>query len=292
LEKTRGWFWKEEENKSKFNRKSITRTKPTFPGWNVLLRLIHETENTLYYKGTKFLGDRPEVSVQEARFHLQQRDRGLLAATFELGSRIAEVVRLERNMFTVEEDRIVVKGVPIVKHWKKVGEILEEWEGVDRPSDSSWHWSYKFDNWVRRRYKTEPVFVQRNVLELPKFEPLIPYLEKWLDAVEKGFLFPSSRSEGYLSEKRCYQILRSLGEKIGLKKYDENGNVINLHVAPHTVRSWRASQLASEYSWRNFRLKQFFGWVSDMEPSRYATLAPAELFDSMRADRINAHSVK
>ena len=281
--KTRGWYWK--VHREEYQRRSITEEKPSFVGWDKLLELVEEAAKTPYFKRSKFLGG---VSVEEMRDRLRRRDQALVAACFELGGRISEVLQLRREMFTVKPDRLVVEGMPIVKRYKKEREIVQLWEGEAEPSGpdaEKWHWSHKYDNWVRRRYVTKPVFAQRNVLEIPLFEPLVPYLVSWLDEID-DWLFPSYAKDkrGPMTSTRAYQILRRLGERVGLVKYD--GRLVNQHITPHWFRAQRASQLASEYGWRQFRLKQFFGWVTDKEPSRYATLAPADLFESMRPDRI------
>lgn len=45
----------------------------------------------------------------------RRRDRALAALTYLLGCRISEVLRLRKNQFTAEKDRVVIKGIELSK---------------------------------------------------------------------------------------------------------------------------------------------------------------------------------
>jgi len=97
------------------------------------------------------------------------RDKALIATAFETGGRIQEVLMLKKENFTVLEDRIVVKDMPVVKRYEKVGERIEKWNGEGEPEDTkTWHSSYKYDAWIKRRFITKPKMDRRNVLEIPR----------------------------------------------------------------------------------------------------------------------------
>lgn len=116
---------------------------------------------------------------------------------------------------------------------------------------------------------------RRNVLEIPLSEPLTVYMVEWLKEMD-DWLFPQYAKNGNppMTTTRAYQIVRDLGERIGLT--GEN------HICPHWFRSMRASQLASEYNWREWELMRFFSWKSDAMAQKYAKLSPTKLFETMQ----------
>ncbi len=268
----RGWYWK--VHGSEYARFKVGEL-PKFVGWPTLLSLIEECENTPYYEESVFLGLSP-FEREKLRQRLIMRDKALIAIAFETGGRIGEVLQLRKPMFTVLEDRIVIKDMPVIKRWEKIGEQIEVWQEKDPPQDTKrWHWSYKYDAWVRRKFVTKPKLDRRNVLEIPRFEPLTQYIVEWLDMVE-DWLFPAYGVKGNkpISPTRAYQIVTSIGSRIGLK------------ICNHWFRSQRASQLAEEYGWREFELKRFFSWKSDKEAVLYAKLSPTKLFEMMKPIKI------
>ena len=268
--KSRGWYWKVYGDQYK---RFKVGDLPKFCGWEVLLKLVKECENTPYYQ--EAVKTNYTAIAEVLRRKLIMRDQALIATAFETGGRISEVLALKKENFTVLNDRILVTDMPVVKRFRKVKEIVEVWQGEEAPEDKRWHWSHKYDNWVRVRWKTEPEMDRRNVLEIPRFEPLTPYIVKWLNLIPDGWLFTGySKRDKPMTDVRAYQIVRSVGERLGLK------------ICCHWFRSMRASQLAEEYGFREFELMKFFSWKSDAIARLYAKLAPAKLYEMMSPDRI------
>ena len=270
-----------------YERFSVERDVTEFCGWQTLLDLMKEAENTPYYsKPLKRLGldDDPEWR-EKMRRHLILRDQGLVAWSFECGGRINETLQLTKSMITVTLESVEVFKMPLLKRYDKVDEDVEVWEKEGKPPEYErklWHFSPKRDAWIKRKYITKSKFMTRSRIAFPKFEPLIPYALQWLDECEGEKLFT-------ISSVRAYQIVRDLGERFGLHKYDKNGNVINMHVTPHRFRSERACQLASEYSFREKESKEFFSWEEPKTIDRYTKLAPGAYLPLMRKDRIGIY---
>lgn len=263
---SRGWYWK--IHGDEYERFSVSEL-PQFCGWDTLTNLVHECDFSHYYQKCGLpitIGEKKRLQKR-----LINRDKALVAVSFESGGRILEVLSLRKSMFTVESDRIIIKDMPIVKRFKKVREVVDKWKGEGDPDpEFKYHFLPQFGGWVKRNYITKPLLDRRNVLEIPLSEQLTRYIIAWLDEVD-DYLFSSyaKNSNPPMSTTRAYQIVRNLGERLNLK------------ICPHWFRSMRASQLASEYDWREFELKQFFGWKSDQMASRYAKLASTDLFARM-----------
>ncbi|MBT0159099.1 phage integrase family protein [Candidatus Bathyarchaeota archaeon A05DMB-2] len=275
--KTRGWYW--QEHGDEYVRFKVG-DLPEFCGWKTLLRLVDECGDTEYYKENVFLRGKfaklPRWKVEELRLKLILRDKGLVATAFETGGRISEVLGLRKSMFTVKEDRIIIRDMPVVKRFKKEREVVAKWEGEGDPDPSlKYHFLPQFGGWVKRKYVTKPVLDRRNVLEIPIDEPLTIHMVNWMRRMD-DWLFPSYAKNGNkpMSTVRAYQIVRDLGERIGL------------HICPHWFRSMRASQLASEYGWREWELMRFFSWKSDAMAQRYAKLSPTKLFETMKVPSV------
>ena len=276
----RGWYWKVHGDEYK---RFKVGPLPQFCGWDVLLRLIEECDNTQYYLKGRLL-KLSDAEKEELRARLIKRDKALIATAFETGGRITEVLRLRKSMFTIESDRVIIKDMPVVKRWEKVREIIDRWQDEnDPPPELNFHFLPKFGGWVKRKFVTKPVLDRRNTLEIPRSEPLTPFMVGWVEEMN-DWIFPQYAKNGNppMTITRAYQIVRELGERIGLHKYSQNGEILNQHVCNHWFRSQRASQLASEYDFREFELKRFFGWKGDKEAILYAKLASTKLFDMMQ----------
>ncbi len=284
--KTRGWYWK--AHGDEYQRFRVEEL-PQFCGWDLLLSLVEECENIPYYETSRLIRLTEEERA-EVRRRLVMRDQALIATAFETGGRISEVLALRCGNFEVAEDRIIVRDMPVVKRWRKLREEVEVWRGEGDPEPGlRYHFLPKYGGWVRRRFMTEGIKDRRNVLEIPTFEPLTPYIIQWLKWFkEDDYLFPSYGKPGNppITPTRAYQIVRGLGERLGLQKWDEYGNLLNRHVCNHWFRSQRASQLASEYGFREWELRVWFSWKSEAMASRYARLAPADLFSRMSLGKI------
>lgn len=272
----RGWYWKVHGNE--YERFRVGEL-PKFCGWQSLLKLVAECENMEYFKRSH-LFKLSEAEKEALKRKLIKRDKALISTAFETGGRISEVLMLKKANFTVQADRFVVRDMPVVKRYEKVGERIEKWQGEGEPEDTkTWHWSHKYDGWIRRKFITKPKMDRRNVLEIPRFEPLTQYIVDWLEQL------PSNDSwlfTGYgkyenkpITSTRAYQIIRQIGLRAGV-----------MDICCHWFRSMRASQLAEEYGFREFELIRFFSWQSDRYARLYAKLAPEKLFEMMAPEKI------
>jgi integrase len=271
VRKRRGWYWK--AHGKEYERFKVGEL-PKFCGWDVLQRLIKECENTPYFRRSH-LFKLTEAEKEALRRKLIMRDKALIATAFETGGRISEVLALKPSNFEVKDDRIVVRDMPVVKRYEKVGERIQKWEGEKDPEDTNlWHWSHKYDAWIRRRFITKPKMDRRNVLEIPRFESLTQYIIQWLEELPRdaAWMFPGygKDSNGRITATRSYQIVTSVGRRCGIV------------LCNHWFRSMRASQLAEEYGWREYELVKFFSWQSDRYARLYSKLSPARLFETMK----------
>jgi integrase len=273
--KTRGWYWK--VHKGEYERFKVGEL-PKFCGWPTLLQLVKECENTRYFERSN-LFKLSEEEKQRLKSKLISRDKCLISTAFETGGRISEVLALKKSNFEVQKDRIVVRDMPVVKRYEKVGEKIVKWEGEGEPDTTKWHWSYKHDSWIRRRFITKPKMDRRNVLEIPRFEPLCQYIVDWLEQLPGNdfWVFPSySKNENtHITPTRSYQIVRNVGLRCGV-----------FDICNHWFRSMRASQLCEEYGWREYELLRFFSWQSDKYARLYAKLSSARLFETMRPELV------
>ena len=183
---------------------------------------------------------------------------------------------LQLQHFEVERDRIYVKKMPLVKRFTKIEEVLDIKD--EKPTgifNKLYHWSHKHDAFVRRKWVTEPKLEQRGTLLLPKFEPLVKYLESWLSEVD-DYLFPTNypTERKWITPSRAYQIVTKVGKRLGLDIWD------------HWFRGQRASQLASEYGFREAELDNFFGWKHPRTSRKYAKLATARQEELMQPQKI------
>jgi len=187
--KTRGWYWK--VHGDEYKRFKVA-DLPKFCGWNTLLKLIQECSRTPYYRNSRLI-KLSEAEKEALRRKLIARDKTLIATAFETGGRIQEVLLLKKENFEVLDDRLIVRDMLVVKRWEKIGEKIEVWKGEDEPKDTKlWHWSHKHEAWIRRKFITKPKMDRRNVLEIPRFEPLTPYIIEWLKQLPNGgWMFPS-----------------------------------------------------------------------------------------------------
>jgi len=132
----------------------------SFCGWERLLELVEKCE--------------------------QERDRALISALFETGGRVSEVLQLKKDNFVVQKPYLIVKAMPVLKRYKKVGETLDE-KGKKR--------------WITERkkgYRTFPIHMK---------EPLCPTLIDYVRNIKSDRLFDISRIQ-------VYRIIRKLDDNI------------------------------------------------------------------------------
>lgn len=294
--RSRGWYW--QQHTDEYDRWAVG-DLPEFSGWQTLIDLILECENTRYYeKSSLFTRDQnPDLTVRELRSTLVRRDKGLISTAFSTGGRISEVLMLKRKNFLIFDKYVAVLNMPVIKRWRKIDEIAEVRDLYDKPMGSDkrkWHLVPEKGIWVKRKFVTEPVMDRRNRLHLPLHEPLSRLMADYVQQFNDGenCLFPRYCKAGNppISSSRAYQIFRDLGERLGLMKRDEQGRTVNEHVCNHWFRSERASQLSQEYGFREFELKRFFSWTSDQMASRYAKLSPDKLYDMMKPEYVELPS--
>jgi len=132
----------------------------SFCGWDYLLKLVEKCEC--------------------------ERDRALISALFETGGRVSEVLQLKKDNFVAQNPFLVVKAMPVLKRYNKVGEYRDK-NGKTR--------------WLTERkiaYRTFPIHMKE-----PLCEPLLSYLTK----IDEGKLF-------HIGRIQVYRIVRKLDENI------------------------------------------------------------------------------
>ena len=115
-----------------------------------------------------------------------ERDRALISALFETGGRVSEVLQLRKDNFVVQNPFLVVKAMPVLKRYNKVGEYKDK-NGKTR--------------WLTERkiaYRTFPIHMKE-----PLCEPLLSYITK----IDEGKLF-------HIGRVQVYRIVRKLDENI------------------------------------------------------------------------------
>jgi len=127
-------------------KKRSVETVETFCGWDYLLDMTDRCDNL--------------------------RDKALISALFETGGRVSEVLKLEKRHFMIQEPYLVVRAMPVLKRYRKIGEYHDE-EGKKR--------------WITEELKGYRTF------PIPLKEKLTPYLLEWMDYVKTDRLFHISR---------------------------------------------------------------------------------------------------
>jgi len=180
----RGWYWRFH----KYERVSVETDIKEFCGWDFLLGIIRECENTPY---------------SFDREYFVKRDKGLITALFLTGGRVIEVLELRKRNFELDDPEwIIVRGMRVAKRYKKIGEYMDK-EGNTR--------------WI-----TETKFEPRGRFPIPRKEPLVPYLLDHLNQVD-DYLFPSpktTKKRPHMTTTRAYQIVNNVGKRLGVHLYD------------------------------------------------------------------------
>ena len=179
-------------------------------------------------------------------------EKAFIATLFLSGSRVSEALQLQAHHFDVveEEGLVIVRGAPLLKRYKK----------VEKRPDGTWI--------------TESQDVTRRPFPLIAQEPLMPYLLDRLKQVRSGYLFPSPRRPGRpLSRAWAFKLARRMED------------ASNIPCWPHAFRSWRASQLVSDYGFEVLDLLDFFGWAKHDQAVTYARRGWRGLAGKMRPVR-------
>lgn len=171
----------------------------------------------------------------------------LIATLFETGGRISEVLELRKGDFIDRDENYIEVRIPVYKRYRKIGRVPDE------TKKSGFRWI------------TEKVTDDFRTIPIMKDSPLLPYIQNYLGTLKNNEkLFPFRR-------ETAFRRLRELGRRI-----DEN-----LELYPHWFRAQKASQLASEYEFNVYDLKEFFKWISDSTPQFYASLGTKGLAKKM-----------
>jgi len=176
-------------------------------------------------------------------------EKSFIATLFLSGGRVSEVLQLQAHHFDIveEEGLVIVRGAPLLKRYKK----------VEKRPDGTWI--------------TESQDVTRRPFPLIAQEPLMPYLLDRLKQVRSGYLFPSPRRPGRpLSRAWAFKLARRMED------------ASNIPCWPHAFRSWRASQLVSDYSFELLDLIDFFTWEKMDTALGYTRRGPWGLAKKMR----------
>jgi len=113
-------------------------------------------------------------------------DKALISALFETGGRVSEVLMLRKDNFIVQKPFLVVKAMPVLKRYSKIGEYVDENGRV--------RWRTK----KKIAYRTFPIHME---------EPLCPPLLEYINKIREGRLFHIGRTQ-------VYRIVRNLDENI------------------------------------------------------------------------------
>ena len=182
-----------------------------------------------------------------------QRNAGFVATMFNTGGRVSEVLALKPSMFSIYKGcvpkLVVVSGMPLLKRYEKTGDYLDE-NG-------------------KKHYHTKRINAIRNKFSMRVDEPLIKPMLLWVIEALKNryeYLFPSPyKTEQPLSRTWAYQLIRKTGDSLGVYLYN------------HWFRAQRASQLASEYDFKEGNLLEWFMWEKWETAKKYCKLGPLGL---------------
>jgi integrase len=283
---------------------------PEFSGWKFIKQLIREAMRTRYY-----MKEHPFLDAawrEERRDYLRQFDMNLIIAAFLTGCRISEILMSHVENFIIEDEYIRVTGLPLLKRMKKTQTITDIlYEPPQGPNAEKYHYSKNLDAFIRIKWETEPEIAVRQDFPIPRWEPFVNLLIHWIKQAPEGpggykWLFPTSKeptreessgiqlwiqqefgleARAWVSPERVYQKIRAIGERVNAKQ------VLGHNLYDHWFRSQRASQLGTEYEFREPHLNRFFGWAGGWTTSRqsmaarYARTGFSDLWDRMRLNR-------
>ena len=227
-------------NTRKYKRHSVEEDVLGFCGWKLLLTLIG-------YANTK----------------AQKR---LIAFAFSTGGRVSEVLQVRTDMFHLIKDSkppiLVVKRMPLVKKYRKVGEFVECLKCHYWNPKGTINCEKCSENLLksgRKRFKTEKLQKFRNEFVIRLDEPLAKMVAKALvECMEKKepLIFRSPYTGKPYNRRWAYKILRKIGDKAGIYLY------------PHKLRSERACHLGA--SLKAESLLEWFSWEHWKTAKRYA----------------------
>lgn len=206
--------------------------------------------------------------------------QAIVAALFQTGGRINEVLDLRRENFdlNVHKELVSVRRMTLLKRYEKVEEY---WEIVDEPpmklatgeptKITKLYKEYE-GTYRRKRWTTKKVGARRD-FSYPKNEPLhTKYLLPWIEEVDEGKLF----NVGY---NAVYNHLYRL--EVEPHVIYATPRIYN----PHWFRGQRAAHLRLEYRFDYMDLIRFFLWESTEMPKHYASLGGIPIGEKMLSQR-------
>jgi len=224
----------------KYSRHSVEDDVEHFCGWQVLLSLIGKATS--------------------------KTQKWLIAFCFATGGRISEVLQLRTEMFELVKDAkppiLIVKGMPLVKKYKKESEHIEclkcHFWNPKGSRDCEQCANDLLKN-GKRRYKTKKLHKTRNEFVIRLDEPTSKIVAKAiLECLQNGqnLIFKSPYTSQPYTRRWAYKVLRRIGDRASFYLY------------PHKLRSERACHLAS--SLKAESLLEWFTWQSWQTAKRYA----------------------
>ena len=229
-----------------YSRHSVEKDVKHFCGWPLLLKMVG-------YAKTK-------------------HQKWLIAALFETGGRVSEVLRLTTRMFTLVKDAkppiLIVQGMPLVKKFNKVGEFMECLKCHTWNSKGAVNCEKCGENLLKngqKRFETERLQEERNEFVIRLDEPLAKILAQAIvetikryekELIPKPLIFYNSYTEKSYNRRWAYKVLRKIGKKAGSYFY------------PHRLRAERACHLASTLKAES--LLEWFSWEHWKTAKRYA----------------------
>jgi len=190
----------------------------------------------------------------------------LIAFAFATGGRISEVLQLQTNMFDLVKDSkppiLVVRGMPLVKKYKKVGEFVECVKCHLWNPKGSIKCEKCGENLLksgRKRFQTEKLHKERSEFVIRLDEPTSKIVATALVERMKEnepLIFKSPYTGKPYGRRWAYKVLRRIGDKAGVYLY------------PHKLRSERACHLGAALKAES--LLEWFSWMHWQTARRYA----------------------
>jgi integrase len=177
--------------------------------------------------------------------------QAIYATTFLTGGRISEVLPLRRGNFVVSDKYLTVTGMPLLKHYQKMSEYIEERD--ERPATNIGR-LFQFNpgtgKWWRKRYSTERVDAARSDFDVRCDEPLCALTLEWINNTTSDVLFLGA------TRWKAWQKFAGVG------------------IYPHWLRAQRASCLISFWRFTMEEMMEWMGWEELTTARHYAKMGP------------------
>jgi len=227
-------------NTRKYHRHNVEDDVKSFCGWALLLKLIGCATT--------------------------KSQKRLIAFAFATGGRISEVLQLQTTMFELVKNAkppiLIVRGMPLVKKYKKVGEFVECLKCHLWNPKGSIECEDCGENLLRngrKRFQTEKLRKDRSEFVIRLDEPTSKIVATALIERMKEnepLIFKSPYSDMPYGRRWAYKVLRRIGDRAGVYLY------------PHKLRSERACHLGA--SLKAESLLEWFSWEHWKTAKRYA----------------------